>query len=241
MSNIIIIGGSIEGLILSILSSQEHNVTLIDIHPEIGFPCTIPGWVEKIDILQKYLSDDEIKQLNIFENSNGFAIRGEWLFKILTINAARSGVNILLRCRVTNIECSGGKTTVQFVSGNNGGEGEISCDNLFDLTEYSAIAPGNLQHNHTKSSEQINTIKKFQHWGGIALTKECQTNTTEPILQLMRNDGLCELWYETKPTWTPPSGWIEIMQNTALKPINDMSIDNSIAHGEHLFQSINHQ
>ena len=59
MSNIIIIGGSIEGLILSILSSQEHNVTLIDIHPEIGFPCTIPGWVEKIDILQNYLSDDE--------------------------------------------------------------------------------------------------------------------------------------------------------------------------------------
>lgn len=240
MSNIVILGGSIEGLILSILSTKQHNVTLIDIHPEIGFPCTIPGWVENLEVLEKYLSDDEIKQLNVFQNTNGFAISGEWLFKLLTIKAAQSGVNILLRCRVTNIDLSDGKTTVQFFGGNNGGEGEIRCDNLFDLTDYSAITPGNLQHNYTKSPNRLNPTKKVHHWGGIALSKDCQNNPTEPILQLIRNDGLCELWYEDKPSWTPPSGWIEIMKNTALKPINEMSIDNSISYGEHLFQSINH-
>ena len=240
MTNIVILGGSIEGLILSILSAKQHNVTLIDIHPEIGFPCTIPGWVENLEVLQKYLNDDEIEQLNIFQNTNGFAISGEWLFKLLTIKAAQSGVNILVRCRVTNVERSDGKTTVQFFGGNNDGEGEICCDNFFDLTEFSAIAPGNLQHNHTKSSSQTNPRKKVHRWGGIALSKDCQNNPTEPILQLIRNDGLCELWYEEKPSWTPPSGWIEIMKNTAPKPINDMSIDNSITHGEHLFHSINH-
>jgi hypothetical protein len=240
LSNIVILGGSIEGLILSILSTKQHNVTLIDIHPEIGFPCTIPGWVENLEVLHKYLSDDEIKQLNVFQNTNGFAISGEWLFKLLTIKAARSGVNILVRCRVTKVNYSDGKTTVQFFGGNNGGEGEICCDNLFDLTDFSAIAPGNLQHKHTKSSPQTKQRKKVQHWGGIALSKDCQNNSTEPILQLIRNDGLCELWYEHKPTWTPTSGWIEMMKNTAPKPINDMSIDNSITYGEHLFHSINH-
>ncbi|HIF91445.1 MAG TPA: hypothetical protein EYQ58_07985 [Candidatus Poseidoniales archaeon] len=240
MTNIVILGGSIEGLILSILSAKQHNVTLIDIHPEIGFPCTIPGWVENLEVLEKYLSEDEIKQLNVFQNTNGFAISGEWLFKLLTIKAAQSGVNILLRCRVTNVIRSDANITVQYIGGNSGGEGEIYCDNLFDLTEFSAIAPGNLQHNHTKSSSPTNPRKKIQHFGGIALSKDCQNNPTEPILQLIRNDGLCELWYEEKPSWTPPSGWIEIMKNTSPKPINDMSIDNSITHAEYLFQSINH-
>ena len=236
-----IIGGSIEGLVLSILATKEHNVTLMDIHPEIGFPCTVPGWVEDPKVLQKYLGDDEIKQLDILQNIDGFAIRGEWLFKLLTIKAAQSGVDVLLRCRVTNVDRSDDKTIIQFIGGNNSGEGKRSCDNLFDLTEFSAIAPGNLQHNHTKSSSQTNIRKKVQRWGGIALTKDCQNNPTEPVLQLIRNDGLCELWYEDKPTWTPLSGWIEIMKNTTLKPINDMSIDNSITHAEYLFQSINHQ
>ena len=85
MSDIVIVGGSIEGLILSILCAKEHNVTIIDIHPEIGFPCVIPGWVERLESLQKYLGEGEISHLKILQNSNGFALRGEWLFKILTI------------------------------------------------------------------------------------------------------------------------------------------------------------
>ena len=89
MSDIVIVGGSIEGLILSILCAKKHNVTLIDIHPEIGFPCVIPGWLERRESLQKYLEVDEITHLNILQNPNGFALRGEWLFKILTIKAAQ--------------------------------------------------------------------------------------------------------------------------------------------------------
>ncbi|MEZ8079142.1 MAG: hypothetical protein QMC53_05955, partial [Candidatus Poseidoniaceae archaeon] len=103
MSDIVIVGGSIEGLILSILCGQEHNVTLIDIHPEIGFPCVIPGWVERRESLEKFLGDEEITHLKFLQNSKGFALRGEWLFKILTIQAAQLGVRILLRCRVTKV------------------------------------------------------------------------------------------------------------------------------------------
>ena len=65
MSDIVIVGGSIEGLILSILCAKKHNVTVIDIHPEIGFPCVIPGWVENRESLQKYLEVDEINHLKI--------------------------------------------------------------------------------------------------------------------------------------------------------------------------------
>ena len=239
MSDIVIVGGSIEGLILSILCAPNHNVTLIDIHPEIGFPCVIPGWVEKREILQKYLVDEEITHLKFLQNPNGFALRGEWLFKILTIKAAQLGVRILLRCRVTKVEHSSTKTTISTVGGNNNRDGIINCDRMFDLTEYTAQAPGKLQHAMTKSQDQLNPKQSFHHWGGLALSGEIQNTIIEPKLQLMRDDGLCEFWYDEKPTWQPKTGWIEIVQNTIPKALGEMSIDNSITYAESLFASLN--
>ena len=239
MSDIVIVGGSIEGLILSILCAPNHNVTLIDIHPEIGFPCVIPGWVEKREILQKYLVDEEITHLKFLQNPNGFALRGEWLFKILTIKAAQLGVRILLRCRVTKVEHSSTKTTISTVGGNNNRDGTINCDKMFDLTEYTAQAPGKLQHTMTKSQDRLNPKQSFHHWGGLALSGEIQNTIIEPKLQLMRDDGLCEFWYDEKPTWQPKTGWIEIVQNTIPKALGEMSIDNSITYAESLFASLN--
>ena len=241
MSNIVIVGGSIEGLILSILSAEEHNVTLIDIHPEIGFPCTIPGWVEKNETLQKYFNNDQLKQMNVFQNNEGFSVSGEWLFKLLTIKAVRAGVNVLLRCRVTNVDSSGKETAIQYVGGINSGKGQINCDIFFDLTDYCALSPGNLQHNITTSKPNKPKQPQIKNWGGVALLGDCQNNKLQPILELIRKDGLCELWFEEKPTWTPSSGWIETMQNTTPKPLAEMNIDNSIRFGEQLFESINHQ
>jgi hypothetical protein len=240
MSDIVIVGGCIEGLILSILCAPEHNVTLIDIHPEIGFPCVIPGWLERRESLQSYLGDDEITHLKILQNKNGFALRGEWLFKILTIKAAQLGVRILLRCRVTKIEYSSMKKTISTIGGNNNGDGIIICDKIFDLTEYSAPAPGNLQHSMIDSPAQYTPKQSFHHWGGLALSAESQNTTAESKLQLIRDDGLCEFWYDQKPTWQPKTGWIQIVQNTIPKTLEEMSIDNSITYGESLFKSLNH-
>ena len=240
MSDIVIIGGSIEGLILSILCAKEHNVTLIDIHPEIGFPCVIPGWVERRESLQKYLGEGEINHLKILQNSNGFALRGEWLFKILTIKAAQLGVQVLLRCRVTSVEQSSSQTTISTIGGNNNGEGIITCDKMFDLTEYTAQAPGKLQHSMMEFKDQTNPKQRFHHWGGLALSQQRPNTTVEPTLQLIRDDGLCEFWYDEKPVWMPKNGWIEIMQNATSRALKDMSIDNSITHAESLFESLNH-
>jgi len=240
MSDIVIIGGSIEGLILSILCGKEHNVTLIDIHPEIGFPCVIPGWVERRERLQKYLGDEEITHLKFLQNPNGFALRGEWLFKILTIKAAQLGVRILLRCRVIKVEHSSSQITISTIGGNNNGDGIIICDKMFDLTEYTAPAPGKLQHIMLESQDQLNSKQSFHHWGGLALSGELQNTTVEPKLQLIRDDGLCEFWYDEKPTWQPKTGWIEMVQNTIPKALEEMSIDNSITHAESLFASLNH-
>jgi hypothetical protein len=240
MSDIVIVGGSIEGLILSILCSKKHNVTIIDIHPEIGFPCVIPGWLEKKENLQKYLEVDEIAHLKILQNPNGFALCGEWLFKILTIKAAKLGVKILLRCRVINVEQSSLQTIISTIGGNNNGSGLIICDKMFDLTEYTAQAPGKLQHSMIESKVQTNSKQSFHHWGGLALSQEQQNTISEPTLQLTREDGLCEFWYDEKPTWKPKNGWIETMQNTIPKALKEMSIDNSIDYAESLFESLNH-
>ena len=239
MSDIVIVGGSIEGLILSILCGKEHNVTLIDIHPEIGFPCVIPGWVERRESLEKFLGNEEMTHLKFLQNPKGFALRGEWLFKILTIQAAQLGVRILLRCRVTKVEESSQKTTVSTIGGNNNGDGIIICNKMFDLTEYSAPAPGKLQHSMVDSPAQYTPKQSFHHWGGLALSQEIQNSTVEPKLQLMRDDGLCEFWYDQKPTWQPKTGWIEVMQNTIPKTLEEMSIDNSIVYAESLFKSLN--
>ncbi len=239
MSDIVIVGGSIEGLILSILCGKEHNVTLIDIHPEIGFPCVIPGWVERRESLEKFLGNEEMTHLKFLQNPKGFGLRGEWLFKILAIQAAQLGVRILLRCRVTKVEESSQKTTVSTIGGNNNGDGIIICDKMFDLTEYSAPAPGKLQHSMIDSPVQHTPKQSFHHWGGLALSQEIQNSTVEPKLQLMRDDGLCEFWYDQKPKWQPKTGWIEVMQNTIPKTLEEMSIDNSIAYAESLFDSLN--
>lgn len=237
MSDIVIVGGCIEGLILSILCAEKHNVTLIDIHPEIGFPCSTPGWLENKESLQKYLDNDQLNQLNIFQNKEGFSISAQWLFKLLTIKAVQLNVNVLLRCRVTNVKSSDIETIIQYIGGINSGSGEIICNQLINLTDYCAPSPGKLQHTIAKSTP----TKPNQYWGGLALTIDCQNDELQPVLQLIRKDGVSELWFQTKPTWAPNSGWLETMLNTTPKPLTELSIDNSISSGEHLFESINQQ
>lgn len=252
MPNLVIIGGSIESLIFSILCSSKHEVTLIDIHPEIGFPSSTPGFIKDKEVLQKYLSEEEIEHLKILKNPDGYALRCEWLFKLLTINAVSKGVNVLLRCRIVDVLQNGGQTVVETVGGVNSGEGGIICDQLFDLRQFSAIAPGGLQHSFsvddcnnspvTKAllSQEISLSQQIEHWGGLVIAAECQNTAPNAVLQLLRGDGLCELWYDEKPTWSPKTGWIEVMENTNPDELVQMTIDKSIAFGESLFHSINH-
>ena len=146
----------------------------------------------------------------------------------------------MLRCRVTSVEQSSSQTKISTIGGNNNGDGIITCDKMFDLTEYTAQAPGKLQHSMMEFKDQTNPKQRFHHWGGLALSQQRPNTTVEPTLQLIRDDGLCEFWYDEKPVWMPKNGWIEIMQNATPRALKDMSIDNSITHAESLFESLNH-
>ena len=45
MSRILCIGGSIANLIAAYHMSTKNEVTLIDVHAEIGMPCSHPGFI----------------------------------------------------------------------------------------------------------------------------------------------------------------------------------------------------
>ena len=52
MNRIVCIGGSVANLIAAYHLSEKNDVTVIDVHAEIGMPCGQPGYLYNLDKLQ---------------------------------------------------------------------------------------------------------------------------------------------------------------------------------------------
>ena len=68
MNRIVCIGGSVANLIAAYHLSETNDVTIIDVHAEIGMPCGQPGYLYHLDKLQPYMTKNQLEFLRPHPN-----------------------------------------------------------------------------------------------------------------------------------------------------------------------------
>ena len=62
--NIVLIGGTIEALLVAEHYSNDHAVSIIEIEAEVGLPSVHPGRVIDIDLFKSYFSEKQLEFLS---------------------------------------------------------------------------------------------------------------------------------------------------------------------------------
>ena len=63
--NIVLIGGTVEALVLAWELGADHNITVIEIEAEMGLPMTHPGRIMNSSILDDLFSEEQIAFLAV--------------------------------------------------------------------------------------------------------------------------------------------------------------------------------
>ena len=65
LMNIVLIGGTVEALVLAWELGADHNITVIEIEAEMGLPMTHPGRIMNSSILDDLFSEEQIAFLAV--------------------------------------------------------------------------------------------------------------------------------------------------------------------------------
>ena len=79
--DIVLIGGSIEALLLSIELVNKHNISIVELEAEIGLPAHHPGRIVDLKSLDGFFTDQQQSFLELKENQDGWGCRWEWVMK----------------------------------------------------------------------------------------------------------------------------------------------------------------
>ena len=239
MSRILCIGGSIANLITAHHMSSKHKVTLIDVHAEIGMPCSHPGFILELDSLKPYMTEEQMEFLKPHSNEPGWGLRSEWLTKLLALNVAEQGVNIHTRTRITSIEKKDEEYLVSFQGAGPTSKSILVFDNIIDGSTHVPPAPGSLQHTFEESLELPSPDfgVRTEWFGGTTLTTDC-IELPETCWRFDRSGGLSEVWMEGTPSWAPQHGWIEQISSPLSFNASQRTIDAQITEGKRLFEVV---
>lgn len=111
MKTIIFIGGTFANLTAALELVDSFEIKLFELNAEIGLPSKSPGHIRNPSYLSKYLLPEQIDFLSLHPFEDGFTLRSEWCLKHLAVQAAKQGIEILTRTRITrSFETSDGFT-----------------------------------------------------------------------------------------------------------------------------------
>ncbi len=234
MKSVVLLGGTFSNLITAIELSQTHNVTIIELNAEIGLPSISPGHIRDQELLNHYLSSEQINFLQLHAFDDGFTLRSEWGLKHLAVHAAKIGVEIFTRTRITHcVETIDGFSIKFQGAGSNRSDG-IDCHSLINDIQWTYQAPG-AKHHALSDSKKIHTPNFGTFgpmYGGTALKNDCQ-NVPNGITLLPRFEGLTEVW-QTSENWKPEKGWIETIDCSLPTSIEKRCIDAQIIEGRRI-------
>ena len=239
MKSIVFVGGTISNMISAIEMSGDYVVTVIELNAEIGLPCTAPGHIHNLDLLKTYLDSNQMEFLQPYPFTGGYTLRSEWVLKHLGSIAAHKDVNILTRTRITECFVLNDTFTVEYIGAGSKESGQIECNYLVDDRQWTYRAPGSKSHNlNTLDEIHIPDFGEFiDMHGGTSLLSDC-SNLPENIYSLQRHEGLTEVWQES-PVWSPKRGWIESINCSLPKQIQNRTIDAQILEGRRIVNVIN--
>jgi len=217
---------------------SKYHITILELNAEIGLPSTSPGHVYDLNLLETYLDSTQMEFLQPYSIEHGYTLRSEWVLKHLGSIAAKNGVNVLTRTRITECYTSPTGFTVEYIGAGLKQSGQIECEHLVDDRQWTYSAPGSKQHNLGGLNDTIQPdFGEFIHiHGGTSLSSDC-TSLPEQVYSLPRHEGLTEVWQET-PVWNPQHGWIESIECFLPRELAKRSIDAQIIEGRSIAEKI---
>ena len=224
--NIGIVGGSLEGILLSLQLAPHHDVTVFELDAEIGTPAWHPGYIVNPSLLDDFLTNEQRSFLLLKQCADGWGMRWEWLMKHLTIVAAQRGVSLRTRTRILQSSRDGEHVVVETSSNETSQPSIFSFDRLIN-TQTAHQKPGGLQHSmnpdHTTHYPFEDSISWF---GGILSHQHLPSPVPlSPELILPRSDNLTELWWNSEEYWIPEEGYIEEIRISLPKDKSNVSFD----------------
>ena len=234
MKSTVLLGGTFSNLITAIELSPSHHVTIIELNAEIGLPSISPGHIRDQELLNHYLSLEQIKFLQLHPFDEGFTLRSEWGLKHLAVHAAEKGVEILTRTRITHCVETEEGFSIEFQGGGSNSSDTIQSHFLVNDIQWTYQAPG-AKHHALPNSKKVH-VPDFgifgPMYGGTALKSDCQ-NIPDDITTLPRFEGLTEVW-QALEIWKPERGWIEIIECSLPNLIEKRCIDAQIIEGRRI-------
>ena len=233
-----LVGGTISNLVTAIELSQTHDVTVVELNAEIGLPCVSPGHIRDLDVLEPYLTPEQLAFLQPFSFEAGYTLRSEWVLKHLGTHAAQKGVDILTRTRISDSFTTDDGFLIEFIGAGRARSGQVEGKYLVDDRQWTYIAPGSKVHNI--DSLEYKVVPSFGVFipmnGGTALHSDCLDLPSE-IYSLPRHEGLTEVWQENFD-WLPKRGWIETVQCSLPQKHLNRDIDAQINEGRRVAKQI---
>ena len=225
MSSITITGGGLIGLFCADILSSKHNVTIVEINAEIGFPANFPGIIYQSNNISKLLDSEELSNLYIFDNGNEMNFRTEWFVKLLSHKLAKNKVDIIHRTRIESTSINKNQLNLQ-LKGSESNKNNIITDKLIDFTESLIAGPKGQKHTINGNLDQIikPKIPTKQFFVGTCLRNDL-SNLNNSKLIIERSDGLAEVWYELSENENPKQGWIESKTLNAYYDSKIMTVD----------------
>ena len=225
---IALIGGTIEALVLAHHLVEKNDVTIIEMEAELGLPVNHPGRVVDQNLLDTYFTSEQQTFLSLQSNADGWGCRWDWIMKHLAANIARHGVQFLTRTRVLSSTKKNQTIHLELTSTERDKPTLLTVDRLA-LTESSEKrGPGNRQHSLSPHPPITLSFPDTVTWFGGTVVSEDATTAPNPDLFLSRGDGMTELWWLNKPSWSPSRGFIEQCTPHLSKNLDDLSFDSAV-------------
>ena len=227
--NIVLIGGTIEALLVAEHYSRDHTVSIVEIEAELGLPSVHPGRVIDIDLFKSYFSEEQLEFLSMHANSEGWGCRWDWVLKHLAANVARQGVQFFTRTRILSSTEQGEKIVLELNSSERDTPIELIANRVILFSDPPTGGPGGRNHNfHPFQPETFHLFPSVPWFGGTVLSKDVD-NSHFAELVIQRADGMTELWWRSSPTWRPTHGFIEQCTNHLSPDVNHLSFDSVVS------------
>ena len=224
--DVVLVGGSIEALLLSLELVSDHNVSIVELEAEIGLPVQHPGRIIDRASIANLFTDEQQSFLELKENEDGWGCRWEWVMKHTAANAARRGVNFLTRTRIRSCTQHDATYVLELTSTERTTPTHIAADRVVLMRHPSKTAPGGRDHTFLPSPPPTFPSPQLTEWfGGTVLTADAHTDVGADLV-LERKDATTELWWSTPTSWSPPQGFLEQCRVHLPKDTAELSLDS---------------
>ena len=222
---VVLVGGSIEALLLSIELSSQHDVSIIELEAEIGLPVQHPGRILNPSELQPYLTTDQISFLELKENEDGWGCRWDWVMKHFAAVAARQNVSFFTRTRIQSCTEHDNTYVLELTSSERTTPTHMVADRVVLMPGQTGSPGGRAHHLAPSRPPEFPSPETTEWFGGTVLTGDVD-GTTGADLKLARGDGMTELWWSTSSSWVPQRGYLEQCRVHLPSMKSELSLDS---------------